>query len=288
MRRLACAELPAATPGPPSLSAISDWGWLATIRLSCARKNREPNFPRTTVILAGVGLKLRFRAALLLVPLPLILLHASASRADQKCDEWVGVSLSFKKKAVQDSFDEQSSAGTNVQVDRCLRDSVSRMASEIDSGCRAGGDLAEIWKQSGFGWIVTCTVIADRAAAGTPPSAKLRTEMRAAVQKCLDEKTQPGACRKQLRRQHAAKADGESECRRFQALPRESRLAEVEGRIQERFSATPVVARCMNAEASTILSEVGSLCRRGVEASKAWNQVLGIYTDRCLDRDFGL
>jgi hypothetical protein len=65
-------------------------------------------------------------------------------------------------------------------------------------------------------------------------------------------------------------------------------MAEVEGRIQERFSATQVVARCMSTEARAILSEFGSLCRRGVEASEAWSQVLGNHTDRCLDRDFGL
>jgi hypothetical protein len=238
-----------------------------------------------------VGLKLRFRAALMLVPLSLIPLHPVASRADERCDEWVGVPLTQKGKAVQDSFDGQASAGASVQVDRCLRTSASRMASEIDSGCRAGGELAKLWEQSGFRWMVTCLVVADRVAAGMRSSAKLRTEMRAAVQDCLDEGTKPKVCRQQLMQQHAAKIAGdrsESECRRFQALPRESRLAEVEGRIHERFSATPVVARCMNAEASTILSEFGSLCRRGIDASKAWSQVLGIHTDRCLGRDFGL
>jgi hypothetical protein len=126
---------------------------------------------------------------------------------------------------------------------------------------------------------------------GTRSSSKLRLEIRASIRTCIDAGKKPKVCRKHLAEQHAANSAGqraESECRRFQALPREARLAEVEGRIQERFSATPVVAHCMSAEAGTILSEVGSLCRRGIEAAEAWSQVLGIYTDRCLDRDVGL
>jgi len=237
-----------------------------------------------------VGRSLRFRAALLLLPLPLLLLHSQAARSDDRCAQWVGVPLSLKRKAVQDSFDEQQLAVRDAHTNRCLRDSTTRMAAEIDDACRSGGNLAEVWRSAGMGWIVTCMLVADRVQTGTPSTTKLRTDLRAAVAKCLGEGKNADACTQELRVQAPAgpgAAGGSSECRRFLALPRESRLAEVEDRIRERFSTTPDVARCMNAEAKSILDEVSSLCRRAVEAPKAWSQALDMSTDRCLQNDIG-
>jgi hypothetical protein len=233
----------------------------------------------------------RHRAALWLL-LPLFALQpAPPARADDNCVQWMKLSQDIKRKGVEKSFKDQASWGSDANRDACLRDSATAMAGQIERRCREGGVLNQVWQRAGYSWMVICTVVASRVESGVPTGDALRLEMQSVWDKCTDEGAGRKECQERITRRYVSGFAGETrktECQGFLELPFESQLTEVGDRVTERFSATPDVARCMNASAPQIATEVGALCRRKVRASEAWRQVLDSHTDHCLQRDFGL